>query len=131
MRGIDGRQLAVLEPLAGLHVQEVIEEAAGDPVMPARLGALRRVGEEPQRRQHALPRLLARDVATLDADRIRREPKADCGDARVRRRRIAVRDQAVLRIGGLPEEAERTLLQARRGRGRRLGSRQAGPPVKA
>ena len=78
---------------------------------PARLCALSSPGQEPQRRQYALPCLLSRDVATLDADRIRREPKADCGDAGVRRRRVPVRDQSVLRIAGLPEEPEGTLLQ--------------------
>src|SRR5207249_1759973 len=73
--------------------------------------ALRRVAKEAQRGQDALPRRLAGDVTALDADRIRGQPEADGRDARKRGCRIAIRDQAVLRIRGIPEEAEGALLE--------------------
>ena len=75
------------------------------------VGTLRSLGKEPEGREHALLSLLACDVATLDADRIRSEAKAHRSDAGVRGRRIPVRDQPVLGIGGVPEEAEGTLLE--------------------
>ena len=94
----------------GLHVDEVVEKAL---VAGHALGgvALRRVAQEAQRGENALARLLARDVAALDPDGIRGQPKSDGGDARIGRRRKAVGDQAVLRIRGVPEKAERALLQ--------------------
>ena len=78
---------------------------------PVSLGSLGRVAKEPQGRQHALPGLLAGDVAALDADRIGREPEADGRDARVGRRRIAIPDQPILGIAGIPEEAEGAFLE--------------------
>src|SRR6059036_483066 len=110
--GIDSRQLTVLEAFARLHVQEVIEESPVTGPTPS-LGTLRSPGKEPERREHALLCLLARDVATLDADGIRGEGEAHRGDAGVRRRGIPVRDQPVLGIGGVPKEAEGTLLELR------------------
>jgi hypothetical protein len=109
-RGVDRRELAVLEALARLHVQEVIEEPAV-PGHSARLRPLRGRGEEAQRRDHAASRLLARDVAALDADGIGGEAEAHGGDARVRRRGVPVGDQSVLGIGGVPEEPEGSLLE--------------------
>ena len=79
-RGVDGRQLhPAAVALAGLQVQEVVEEAvvAGVVILAA---PLRRVGEETQRGQYARDRLLARDVAAL-ARRCRRR------SGRSRRRR--------------------------------------------
>src|SRR5205823_765921 len=108
-RRVDGRKLAILEAQPGLHVEEVVEESfvtcdAFDAV------ALRRVAEKAQRGEHALARLLAGDVATFDGHRVARETEPHRGDARVGRCRKAIGDQAVLRIGGVPEEAKRTLL---------------------
>src|SRR5207247_4070497 len=68
--GIDRRQFTVLEPLPGLHVQEMVEEPLVT-APTASLGTLRSVVEEPQGRKHALPSLLAGDIAALDADRVR------------------------------------------------------------
>ena len=109
-RRIDCGELAVLEPLPGLHIDEMVEEplVAGNP-MGRR--TLRRIVEESQRGQHPLARGLAGDIAAFDADRIRGEPEAYRCDARKRGCRIAVRDQAVLRIRGIPEEAEGALLE--------------------
>src|SRR3989442_6026181 len=109
-RGIYGGQLAVLEPLSGLHVEVVVEEAlvAGDS---AGRRALRRVVEEEQRCQYALLRRLPRYVTRLDADGIHGQADADRRDARERRCRIPVRNQAVLRVRGVPEEAEGAFLE--------------------
>ena len=108
--GIDGGQLAVPEALARFHVQEVVKESAVTGRPPG-VSALRSFGKKPQGREHALPCLITRDVAALDADRVCRETEAHGGDARVRRGRIPVRDQSILGIGSIPEEAERTLLE--------------------
>src|SRR5205085_6136822 len=52
-RGMDGGELAVVEPLPGLHVEEVIEKAfvAGDAALRR---TLRRVVEEAQRGENTL-----------------------------------------------------------------------------
>ena len=67
--------------------------------------------EEVQRCQYALPRRLARHVTALDADGIRGQAEADRRDARERRRRIPVRNQTVLRVRRIPEEAEGAFLE--------------------
>ena len=87
--------------MSGLHVEEVVVE----PVL------IRSAQEEPQREEHPLARLGARDVVTLDADRIGREPEADRRDAGERRRRVAVGDQAILGVRRVPEVAEGALLE--------------------
>ena len=109
-RRIDCGELAVLEPLPGLHIDEMVEEplVAGNPVGRR---ALRRIVEESQRGQHPLARGLAGDIAAFDADRICGEAEAYRCDARKRGCRIAIRDQAVLRITGIPEEPEGTFLE--------------------
>jgi hypothetical protein len=144
-RRVDRRQLGVAEAVPGLHVEEVVVEAlvAGD-AFPGL--TLRRVPEEPQGREDPIARRLAGNVAALDADRVRREPEADRGDARERRRRIAIRHQSGSRIGRLPEEVERAALEIveqrgilRRERRRRSGHRHrprrrrrpVGPPARA
>ena len=92
---------------------------------PAALRPLRRVARGSAAwRARARRACLARDPAALDADRVGGEAEADRGDARERRRRPAVGDQAVLRVGQLPEEAEGALLEVveeRIGVGRRRG----------
>src|SRR5437879_6065523 len=100
-RGVDGRDFAVVGARTGAHVDEVMEESV-------LVGFVR---EEAQRRQHALARRRARDIAALDADRVGGEPEADRRDAGEWRRRIAVRNETVVRIPGLPEEAEGALLE--------------------
>ncbi len=114
-RGVDGRQLDRLEARAGLHVEEVVEETlVAGPAPCLRPG--RRRGEEAQRGEHPRPRLLARHVAALDADGIGGEPEAHRRDRGERGRGPAVRHQAVLRVGALPEEGEgalRELLEER------------------
>ena len=109
-RSVDGRELAVVEALARLHVEEVIEEAlvAGRATA---VGTLRRAAEEAERRKHPLPRRLARDITALDADRISSQPEADRGHTGKRRSRITIRDQAVFRVGGVPEIMERALFE--------------------
>ena len=109
-RRIDRRELAVLEALPRLHVEEMIEKAlvSRHSIL---MRALGRVVQEAERRQHALARVLARHVAALDADRIRGEAEAYGRDARERRRRIAVRDESVPGIGRVPEKAESPLLE--------------------
>ena len=86
-------------------------------------------GEEAQGREHALARRLPRDVAAFDADGVGGEPEADRGDAGERGRRIAVGNEAIPGVTGIPEEAERALLEIReeriqghgmRGIGRRI-----------
>jgi hypothetical protein len=108
--GVDGGQLDVAVARAGRHVDEVVEEAAvaghSDGIR-----SLRRVAQEPQRDQHPLDRLGAADPAVLGADRHRGEAEADRSHARERRRRPAVRHQAVGRIGRAPEPAEGAPLQ--------------------
>ncbi len=88
---------------AAAHVDEVIEE----PVL------IRFTHKEAQRRQHALARRLPRDVAAFDTDGVGGEPEAYRGDAGERGRRIAVGNEAILGIAGLPEETEGALLEIR------------------
>src|SRR5207244_11608993 len=96
-RRIDRWRLALVRAGAVAHVDEVIEE----PVL------IRFGGEEAQGREHALARRLPRDIAAFDADRVGGEPEAYRGDAGERGRRIAVGNEAIPGITGLPEEAER------------------------
>ena len=109
-RRVDRRQLGRAEALPVLHVQEVIVEPAiaGHPVL---VGSLRGVREEAQRAQRAQPRLAARDEAALRADHVGRQGEADAGGAGERRRRIAIRREAVLLVGRVPEEAESAPLE--------------------
>src|SRR5689334_9864675 len=72
---------------------------------------IRRAHEEAQGREHALSGLRTRDVATLNPDRIRGECEADRCDAGERRCRVAVGNEAALRVRGLPEEAKGALLE--------------------
>ncbi len=134
-RGVHRRQLAVPEPQAAVHVEEVIEETlvSGDA---REIRTLRRLGEKTQRRQHPIARLRPRDPAALDSDRIGGQREADRRDAGRRRRRVAIRHQAIGGIGGLPEKIERAPMhivkqrldgcdrrrRRRRGPGRRAGA---------
>ena len=99
-----------LEAPACLHVEEVVEEPAVERDA-GRGRASGRVSKEAQRRQRPLARRLARDPATLDADRIRRQAEAHGGHARERGRRLPVGNEAVLRIRLVPEPAEGALLE--------------------
>ena len=109
-RRVHRRELDRLEAPACLHVEEVVEEPAG--ARDAGRGrASGRVSKEAQRRQRPLARRLARDPATLDADRIRRQAEAHGGHARERGRRLPVGNEAVLRIRLVPEPAEGALLE--------------------
>src|SRR2546426_8183357 len=97
-RGIDGRELHILEPLTRAHVEEVIEEA----VVAGRARDARVLGggpEEAQRREGAGGRLSAGDIATLHADRGGGEREPDRRDARERRARRAGGGQPVLGVG--------------------------------
>ena len=103
--GIDGRKLGVTESLPGFHVEEVIEKSF---VARRAAGAvtLRRVAKEAQRREHAQAGSFARDVTPLDANGVGGKAESNRCDARVRRRWITIRDQAVFGICGFPEESE-------------------------
>jgi len=110
-RGVDRRKLdPVRIARAGLEVEEVVVEAViARHAFGAR--ALRRAFEETERRQRAVDGLLARDVAALDADAVRRQREADRGDARERLGvRIAVGHEAGVGIGRFPEVVERAAL---------------------
>ncbi len=107
-RGVDRRQLdPVRVARAGLEIEEVIEE----PVIAGHAfdtSALRRAFEEAQRRERALHGLIARHVAALDADAVRRQRETDRGDARERLRvRIAIRHEAGVGVCRFPEIVER------------------------
>jgi hypothetical protein len=108
--GVDRGKLAVGEALTGLHVQEMVVEALvpGDA---ARVRALRGVLEKAKRREHPLARRLAGDITALDTDRVDGQRKTDGGDTGERGRRIAIRHQTILGIGGVPEKPEGPLLQ--------------------
>src|SRR5207253_2944884 len=109
-RGVDRGQLDRLEAPARLHVEEVIEKAAI--ACGVRAGRVLRGGPEKlQRLQGTVRRLGARDPAVLYAYGIRRQRKADCGDARERRCRPAVGGEAVRRGCQVPEEVEGAVLQ--------------------
>src|SRR5438477_303589 len=112
-RGVDGGDLALIGARAAAHVDEVIEE----PVL------IRFAGEEAQGREHALARRLPRDIAAFDADGVGGEPEADRGNAGERGRRKAVGNEAIPGITGLPEEAERALLEVREERIQGHGTR--------
>ena len=75
------------------------------------IGPLWQGCEEPQRRQYPRPGPAPRNEATLGADHVSGESKSDRGDAGEGRRRIAIRDHAVLFACGVPEKAERAALQ--------------------
>src|SRR5205085_10932412 len=76
----------------------------------ARLRALRRVPEEPQRGQRQVARFGPGAPAALDPDRVSRQGEADGGDAARAGARPAVRDEAVLPVYSLPEPTKRPLL---------------------
>ncbi len=109
-RGVDRGQLDRLEAAAGLHVEEMIEEAAiaGG----VRAGRVLRGGpEELQRFECAVGGLGASDPAVFYADGVRRQREPDGGDARERRRGPAVGGQAVAGRRQVPEEVEGFVLQ--------------------
>ncbi len=95
-RRVDRRQLAVPSAATGLHVEEVVIEAA----MPGgiRLGSLRTVAEEPQRPRRDLGSELAGDDAALDEDRNGREGEPYGRNAGRRRRVGLVAGEARRRI---------------------------------
>src|SRR5690606_41223788 len=68
--------LVRLEALARVELEEVVEEALVSGRPPGR-AVLRRIPEEAERVERALPGLLARDVAALDADRVSCQSKSD------------------------------------------------------
>src|SRR5437588_4368311 len=109
-RGVDGRKLGITESLPGFHVEEVIEKSL---VARHAAGAftLWRIAKEAQRREHAQAGRFAGDVTTLDADRVGGEAESNRRNARVRRRWVATRDQAVLGICRFPEESEGALFE--------------------
>jgi hypothetical protein len=108
-RGVDGRELGVAVAQARAEVQEVVEKSlvAG---RRRRLRSLRQVVEELQRGQNAVARLRARDPAALDADGVGVQRESAGGDARERRLRPAVGDEAGAGFGGVPEVLERSFL---------------------
>ena len=109
-RGVDRRELAILEPLPGLHVQKVVEKT----LVTGRafyVVSLRRIAEEAQRSEDTPPSFFARDIPALDRDRIAGKPETDGCDARIRRRRIPIGNQSVFRVRRIPEEAKRPFLQ--------------------
>jgi len=110
-RGVDGRQLDGLEPLAGPHVEEVVEETlcSGDAV---RRGTLPQVRSERRVRASA-PRRLPRYVAALGADAVGVEPEAHRGDAGERGGRRAIGTSRCA-IGQVPEEMEAAALRSSR-----------------
>src|SRR5215831_7351382 len=104
-RRIDGREFRVAETLAGLHVEKMVEKT----LVPCRAmegGVLRGGTEKPQRCEHALRRLVTLDVTPLHPDRIGGQREPDCSDAGERLSRVTIRDEAILSIRGVPEEAE-------------------------
>ena len=118
--GVHGRQLDLLEAPAARHVEEVIVEAAISGR--GRAGVLRRGPQELERVLHPLGGRGAAHPAALRPDRIGGEPEAHRADARERWGRGAVGRQAGVRVGQVPEPAERALLEAVEERG--LGARQ-------
>ena len=108
-RGVDRRELDLLVAGPRVHIEEVIKE----PVVAGRGGGrvLTRGPEEPQGSDHPLTCLVARDVPALDANRVRGEPEPHGRDAREGRGRGAIRDEAVRRVGQVPEVVERARLE--------------------
>ena len=107
-RGVDGRQLGIAVAHADAEIQEVIEKslvAAGA----RRLGTLRQVVQEFERRQHARARLRARDPAAFRADRVGVQREADGRDARERRLRPAIGHESRVGLGRVPEKIEGAL----------------------
>ena len=106
---VDRRQLAAVGAMAGLHVEEMVEESLvarhADALRP-----LRRMTEEADGRERARARLLAGDEAAVGADHVCRERHPDRRDACRRGARIAVRHHAVGRVAVGPEEVERAAL---------------------
>ena len=109
----DGRvhagQLDIPMPEAGLHVEEVVEEALVASSARA-FRPLRRVPEEAQRRQRQVARFCTGAPSTLDTDRVRRKCKSNRRDAGERGCWPAIGDQPVLPVHRIPEESERPLL---------------------
>src|SRR6185312_1028502 len=108
-RGVDGRQLDVLKPLGGLHVEEVVEETLVSRDA-ARRGALLHRQQRAQGGEGPLRGLPTRHVAALGADAVGREAEAHGGDARERGRRRAVGNQQRARIGEVPEVLKAAML---------------------
>ena len=91
---------------AGLHVEEVVEEAAVAGACLRAPGPAARASKKRSVASTRARRLGAGDVAALDADRIGGEREAHRRDARGRVARVAVGHEAVRGIAQLPEEAE-------------------------
>src|ERR1043166_9694 len=96
---IDGGQLAIKRTAAGLHVEKVIVEPLVSRAVWFR--TLRAIPKKAQRGKRSANRIVARNEATLDADRISSQSKSSWSDAARRSRPSAVRHQAILRIGFL------------------------------
>src|SRR5258705_2945066 len=71
-----------------------------------RLRPLRRGAEKAQRGQYAGARLGTGDVAALDSDPVGRETEADRGNTRERGCRVAIEDEAAIRVREFPEIVE-------------------------
>ncbi len=126
-RRVDARELAAPRAERGVHGQEVVEEplvADG----PARRGALGSGPECIERGQDPRPAFFPRDVAAVDPGADGGEAEADGRDRARRAARRAVLDEAVGRIGLVPEVVERRLLERVQEHvgGRRLGAGGAG-----
>ena len=95
-RCVDARELALPGTMARFHIQEVIIKSliAGG----IGRGALLARGKESQNDERALNRLLTRQKAALDADRVDGQRHADRGDARGPIRPGLVQHQAIGRI---------------------------------
>src|SRR3989441_177817 len=114
--GVDRGELHLPEALSCVLVEEVVEEAvvAGHP---ARVRALRRGPEEPERREGPLGRLGSGDVAAFHADGIGGEREPHRRDARERLGGPAIGGEPVLGVGEVPEIVEGALLQGVEERG--------------
>ncbi len=104
-RGVDGRQLDVLEPEPTAVLQEVIEEALV-PGGARGLGTLWQLPEKPQRGEGAVPRFGPGDVAPLCAYHVGREAESDGCDAGECAGGPPVGREAGGRIGSFPEKVE-------------------------
>src|SRR3954471_5177480 len=91
--------------MAGLHVQEVIEESlvAGNAGC---LFALGRVGKKTNGLKRAAACFCTANITTFYAHRVCRQRKTNGGDAGERRCRIAIGYETVVRIRGIPEIME-------------------------
>ena len=104
-RRVDGRELGLPRPAAGLQVQEVVVEAP----VPGRVGglALGAVAEESEDAEGALGRLGAREQAACHGDGVRPERHAHGRDAARGAGHRAVRHEAGARVRRVEEVPER------------------------